>query len=274
MKAFLAILLSGFAAFGQGFGPQSVTQAGFSPLTITNCALWLDAAQVQGTNTQTFAAWPDSSYHSYAGTNNTASQQPSVRSGIINGRDGFRFDGVDDILLLNGGHSMLRQVSGATIFCVAIDLAPTSGDANHVTIGISTGAGVSTSRAVLGTRIASNPVYGIFARRTDADTASSPTLSSVSNAILHQQTGVYDFSGNAAYLRVRGNQSSTTAFSSGGGLSSNTDSIGIGVGGFVQANNRFNGYIAEVLVFNRALGASEIAVIEQYLSRKWGVPFQ
>ncbi len=42
--------------------------------------------------------------------------------------------------------------------------------------------------------------------------------------------------------------------------------------GYSANVGRFNGYVAEMIVFNRVLEASERAGIENYLAKKWGIP--
>lgn len=60
-----------------------------------------------------------------------------------------------------------------------------------------------------------------------------------------------------------------------GGTSFNTDFTGAGtyvLGDDTTGGNRLNGYIAEFLIFDRALSAQDIQDLETYLQTKWGLP--
>jgi len=48
----------------------------------------------------------------------------------------------------------------------------------------------------------------------------------------------------------------------------------INIGGNFDGGSRLTGAIAEIIVFNRALGASEVADVEAYLSQKWKIKLQ
>ena len=106
-------------------------------------------------------------------------------------------------------------------------------------------------------------------RRLDTDSSNNVTSSSnTSNAwVLLGQ--IANFSAGTHTFRINKSQANSAAI--GTGTSSNT------TGGLITAGARsdgaefMQGYIAEVVAYDKTLNSDEISLIENYLTSKWGL---
>ena len=84
--------------------------------------------------------------------------------------------------------------------------------------------------------------------------------------------GIFDYQNGELALRVNGEEQTRTDSFQTAGATSDTDSLNIRIGAdAVLGNPRgfFNGQIAELIVYDRALTDTELADVESYIVDKW-----
>lgn len=227
------------------------------PVGIKGCVAWFDASDVNGDGTNpsngaSVETWKDKSGNGYDATQGTSGARPTYQTNVINSnRPVIRFDGSDDGLR-NG---TMHGTPASTIIAVAKQTAGTNHQRlyaalNDNNIFFGSGNGNFTTfygndagwNYCCGDNIPSSPITDMFR-----------ILSAVSNGV----TDVPYYSGLA---QTRANQNST----------------GIGYTGFGIGNaygaQEFNGDVAELIIYNRALTDSERKAIECYLGNKYNIP--
>lgn len=114
----------------------------------------------------------------------------------------------------------------------------------------------------------SNKVSIDFANAGTNGRISTPNLT---NFLNQNKIITYLKNGANTNIRLNFNETNTSSSATTGTILANLKSPFI-VGKFRNNNAYFfNGYIAEIIIFNRALSESERYSIEQYLSQKWGI---
>lgn len=239
---------------------------GFTPTNLSGCKLWLDASTLTGANASSVTTWADSSGNAYDFTQATSSLKPTLRTNLLNGKNGVRFDGVDDYMGNTTGLSIANNIAGITVFNV---WKLTYGAVNYQTpFCISVGTSATTSRVAMGhTPTGKNHIGG---RRLDADTfASNATTADATNYPVIQ-SGYLDYANAKARLYINGTGTTETTFQTVGNTSA-TNSLGFYIGS--KASTEIDGCdMFETIVYNRKLTDAEIAVVHKYLSKKWGIP--
>ena len=226
--------------------------AEFDPrLDISACVLWLDAADVQGE--APLACWPDKSGQGHDATQADADRQPSSVAGALNGKRVARFDG-DDFLVTPVLHNWSDDW---TLFVVA------SLDGN-----------------------APNTWRGIAGNRFGKGAANWWTLGTKSDGTCYLELGAgkgpnphLTPGGAGAWLYSVARDAPQCALYRNGRLAGTAAVPDVGgktnelrIGRWYGAGQEWDGDIAELLVYGRALGDSERKAVEAYLSAKWGVP--
>lgn len=188
----------------------------------------------------------------------TGTKRPTFTTGALNGLSVASFDN-GDTLSFSSKPTLFAVPNGAnTVFTVS-KRADEPGVADYV-FSLNEGAGNTSGR--LRSFFAGTAGSIAYASRT----ASNNSVNSTGNT-------------NTNYNIIVGRRSSTTqAISVNGGSettnASGEDESGID-GGWVGSNadsdSYLNGNIAEILVYNRSLSASEISQVAIYLADKWGL---
>ena len=242
----------------------------FSPSNIAGLSLWLDAttglfdATSGGnpvtTDASSVARWEDRSGNSRHITQSTLASQPILKTAIQNGKNIIRFDGTNDILRRSG--AFVHAQGAATIFVV-----------------VSANSGASDRLVVEGRTTSTNPLYmpiisanaTLFQVLYRIDSGTIP-LNNVSFGTAFNGTGfklvcALDSGTNFAGFinKVTTNNQNYTR----GTVTLNTFSIG----GWATTTERdfFPGDVAEVVIYNTALGTSDRQSVENYLYSKWGI---
>jgi hypothetical protein len=243
----------------------------FSPSSIAGLSFWLDATTglfdaTSGGNPVTtdgssVARWEDQSGNSRHITQTTVGARPILKTAIQNGKNIIRFDGTDDILRRSG--AFVHAQGAATIFVV-----------------------VSANTAVNNRRLMNE------GRTANTTSLYMPIIST--NATLFQV--LYRLDNNTIPLN---NVSFGTAFNGTGfklvcALDSGTNFAGFinkvttnnqnytrgtvtldtfAIGGWAANVERdfFPGDVAEVVIYNTALGTTDRQSVENYLYSKWGI---
>lgn len=216
--------------------------------------LWLDASDASTVTVVTgVSQWTDKS-----GTGNTVVQatevnQPTYSAAVQNGLNAILFD-TSTWYLVKTSPTGLTSLAAMTVFMV------------------STAAGTGSTRQAVGVWEASNLCWRIakvanqLGRQIEVSAAGSVAVTVNANA------GTQD----VFYVTTATVDPTTTAINHAG-----TDATGstpgtlfasaspLYVGASVGPTALWNGYIGEILVYNRKLSATEISEVQTYLNDKW-----
>jgi hypothetical protein len=224
--------------------------------------LWLKAdVGITKDGSNYVSAWADQSGGGLNATQSTSGIKPVYTASVISGKPVVRFDGSNDYLSF--GPLTVNGLTQMTMVLVSSNRADQSGGSNgdyNVALildetgnwgKVYLGPFQKTVSTRYGTGQASN--FNIYTRPSSIGTGFSTSIS-VKN-------------GTTEYLYVNGTSVGTYT----GKLSTiaNTSSTGwLGRGG---NNTYFNGDVAEVLIYNRALTDPERQSVQAYLSGKYGL---
>lgn len=217
----------------------------FSPIQISNCVLWLDAADstTLTLNGSSVSQWNDKSGNNRNATQSTSSSQPLyVNSGLNN----------LPILNLTGRWMNLPSFTFSNITVVMIYRYNSfSGYADPIMLGNFSFFYVdNSSRIGIGRSLVTDEVL------VNANTF----LSTNTFAIL---IGTVSISGSTtSSLFFNGNVSSSLTNNSSGG------SVFYTLG---RNNGITNGFVSEVIVYDKILNTIERQQVESYLAQKWGI---
>lgn len=222
--------------------------SGFNPKSISGLALWLDGSDsstitLNGSNV---SQWSDKSGNSRNATQGTALNQPTTST--VNGKGAILFDGSSDHLLL--GDLSAAFSTAATAFYVLTQ---------HT--GASAGsyiAAATRNNSGWWRYVGSSSYLGVFRNTRLGATAFNINAASVNGVAVLSSSSTYE-------VYYQGSKIHTAAASYAGG-----DSHIIGAGGDGAGLQYFLGSMCEVLYYNRAMTATEIATVYKYLSKKWG----
>ncbi len=221
----------------------------FNPRQISNCALWLDAADrysltLSGSNV---SQWNDKSGNGFNLSQATAGNQPTYSNGVVN------FLASSSNFMTNSSANGFGAT--ATVFCV-LRFASQSNMR-----GFSIGNG--------NTYIAVDSFNaGAFYNSTSGYYASSNQIVSTTgnrHARMVQRNG-------ASIPRYSINGGTITNMETADSVISSTTHITVGTGGGGFATNFFTtGHIAEIIAYTSYLSDSQIRDLEGYLASKWGI---
>ena len=235
----------------------------FSPDDIAGLSLWLDADDgstltLSGSNV---TQWDDKSSNGYDVSQGTTSRQPTLQTGVLNSKDGVRFDGTDDILFNDSAASI---ASGndvpVTIFTVYKQLSSGSNEYGLV-------FGSSTSvQPLLCLMTTSNNMAA--QQRTDAGTLTN-AYSSTSSLSYRCQTTQLTSSNLVVYNNKTQIQSSSFT-----PAQTTFDTFALGAwrrSGSMNGIAFLNCDICEVLIYDSALSTSDREDVVDYLTDKWAL---
>jgi len=244
--------------------------AAFSPLDISGLQLWLDASQIAGLNDgDAVGTWSDLSGTGNNATQATASKKPTFKTNQINGRPVVRFDGVDDVL--EYANQLFTFTGNASVFVVVKVSAAIAGNFPAI---IADHTGSPTSCTVCpqvypnsGVEFCTDVGYPGGVRANSTNSTGTYYLLTVAwqDWQNHKTNGL---------TKIRVNQAAKTVVSYGANpasFSSGSKFIGSFTGGIYGPIDFFNGDIAELLVYQAYLSASDISQVEQYLSSRYGL---
>lgn len=232
----------------------------FTPTAISNLELWLESDRGITLNGSNVAAWADQSGKGYNLTQATTSSQPLYVTNTLNGNPVIRFDGNNDRLI--GGTNF--PIVGNTPRSFILVYKPNISTPDKISLGWggATGAGnlflpVHTA-SVNGVGFG-NGRYGI-----------SNNLTTFQIMIYQIPTGATQIS---SLQMFRNGVPQTVGLLSGSNQTLNTISTPLEIGNYYLGadNAGFNGDIAAVVAYSKALSTDEKTQIEQYLSTKYGL---
>lgn len=232
---------------------QYAIYSGFNGWSELNClsalpglTLWLDA---QSIGLGAASAWTDKSGNGNNAVQANGANQPVNTANQINGKPALIFDGTNDYLATNaftGGN-----LTTSTIFIVAKRAVSGVGSAGMYLVD---GIDGTNRQAILSADATQYYLqYG-------GDVLTSSTVASV---LPHVHCAVFNGASSNYYVDgvsvISGNAGSNQL-------------AGLTIGARYSTSNFFNGSMAEVITFNRALSNTERLLINQYLDNKWGTP--
>jgi hypothetical protein len=238
-----AVTLSG--AVNADIASGSATAIGFAGIeaylmSTLNTNLWLDAADsttVSATN-NLVSQWSDKSGNNRHLAQSQAANQPTYSNNAIN------FDGGARIL----ERSVQTLPNNASIFLVI------SYNSNNGEQGVLVSQNNTSPRFFIQANSGSLRGYSASYFSAGSYTLNTPEIT--------------NFTVRSASAEMRRNGVVTGTINTAGGTN---DYLGIGSRGTLSSNNRWTGFIREVVVFEGELGESDRQIIEGYLAHKWGL---
>jgi hypothetical protein len=249
---------------------RPLASGAFNPKSIANLGLWLDASNTSSLtfNATTVSEWRDLSGNARHFAQDTGASQPVANTRTQNGRRALDFQGSQFMLGNAASLNVFRNVSGGTAFVVGkIDAASGS----QVFLAVSRNGSNAQARLVIDTDPAALS-WRAGGRRLDADGFGAATVSGSWDTNVNVLTGLLDYGNSDAFLYENGTLlNSNTSFQANGNTS-DTDSDAVHIGASGGGTSSFlDGFIAEIILYQRALSATERQRVERYLGRKWGI---
>lgn len=238
-------------------GKSSQGTSGFSPMSIPDCALWLDAADVRTVTLSgsTVTALADKSGN---GRNGSGSGSVTYSSNAINNLGALSFPGNVNNTWIRGSLTN----TGTTVTCFAVATLTTAATDNSRILSLGTIGSADFNSAASVAAIVRQSGTNLYSYRNGGGTS----LVSVSYNTPFLTGCLYD--GVDKILYVNGTGTSRPSASTG---SFNISSYQIGTSFTEETSFRWGGLIAEVIIYNSALTNVQRQAVEGYLGRKWGV---
>ncbi len=223
---------------------------GFAPTDLAGLQLWLDASQGVTTDGTTpavdgdlVAQWNDQSGNARNATQSSGANKPTFKTNIFTGRPVLRFTGSHYLTTTSFLTSSYN--TALTFFIVA----------NKSTTGLQ--VATSNQGAVWYTGRSNSLVY--------YESALTPSEKRLVGSDLDRSVETFRYNGAQKTLRRNGAGGSVAA----------TGNLGLNgaltIGRLSSGGFRYNGDIAEIILFQRALTDPEVAAVEQYLREKYGI---
>lgn len=221
--------------------------AAWTPASIAGLKLWLDASQITGLNDgDAVATWSDLSGNGNSVAQGTASKRPTYQTAEINGLPVVRTDGVDDLLFCT---SSIVAAQPLTLFVVCRENA----NSYYLLDG-----GPSGSDRVALADFLRGGNFGMFAGTATVEAAQTKPIPLTLWRVLANGASSSLFKNSVSF--VTGNPG-TQALSAGITLGARFDPLGAFYGNYD---------FCEVLVYDTALSAGNLSLVETYLRAKWG----
>jgi len=265
-------ITDGLVFFTDGTQGYAGDDAIKTPEDIPNCCLWLDASDtssfsLSGSNV---TQWNDKSGNGNHATNTTDYPQYSS-SYTVNGKNAINFIATSDTAgdMLKGsfttsGTNQPGQNGGYTRFVVYKQHNFVSTEADSI-FEMAQGSYLSGSYGSRNLIAAEGSAYNQDRLRFyNQGTQIYVNLRAENNIVLMSEV----LNSSTGYLQAfvngyRWGNSSTTNYTF-------TDYV---IGNDMTSGDFFNGYICEIIIFNRALSDQERLQVDFYLARKWVRPF-
>lgn len=235
-------------------------QSSWDPSSISGLNLWLDASdsstllQSSGGSAAALDGDPVGQWRDKSSLGNHAGQtdgtkKPNLKTGIQNGKNVIRFDGVNDFL--NGNLTSISTSSFSSFMVyrkssTAEQVSLSSGNGLLQYLAINGGASDGYSSG-------DDYIY------TNANRGLKILNNQTSNFVLMEQIG----------------GSTVSVFKNSSASSSNTvtsySASNFYISSYIGSSYFFGGDFAEILIYNQNLSASDRQLIESYLNSKWSI---
>lgn len=230
---------------------NSMIGAGFSPVSVGNCVLWLHAGSLTLADNDPVATWKDSSGTGNDATQGTSGKQPTYKASV-NGKPVVRFDGSAPPNADGLRFSGIALGTAHTVFWVL----------NYTDVSVSRPLfGAATSPGIFGYRENTGPKWQISVSGSAVEVDFNMSVSTWYVAEIYR-------SGTSVEFFVNGTQVGTTQ------TLGNNNTITLDVFGWTYGNDdssRFYGDLAETLIYTAALSTTNRQRIRRYLGAKYGI---
>jgi len=264
-----------------GAGP-----AGFDPLDLSGCYFWFRADQISGpSNGDNITSSHTVSNEGASGAfvhSSTASEQPTYTASAINSQPAITFDGATEYIELDSSASWgelfdvteLESDYTVMIVCRPHDVSDNSqrifGMYNSTNFG--GGTQLSSVNNVLWMGIKNNSKFSICGKHSGTDEVQA--AAAISDNEAHIFTAVYDHSETKMFLFQDGHLSASDSSWAGGERHAAQVRLGCvataGRGSTTYAD-KFDGDIAEILIYDRKFSERNLTKLHHYLGRKYGI---
>jgi hypothetical protein len=236
------------------------TASGFNPASIAGLANWWDANDAA---TLTFNSGAVETWTSKAGLKNAASQSTANNrptTTTVNGKTALSFDGSNDGLNFTG-----TSRTDETWIIAAAQTADQSGQRQIISDG-GLGTGISATKA-------SVKLFEVaFGGFTEGTNRLRVEYASPSSTLMGP--GVFTCVRSAAaggFVFIDGTQRTGAVSPFASSFSTSGADTMARIGYYSSSLFQWQGWIGEILLYDRALSASERQKVERYLGKKWGI---
>ena len=250
------------------------------PTDVAGNVVWLDGQDPDGdgvpggTLLGGGSRWTDKSTSGLAdAVQNAPGRRPSLVPAGLNGMSVLRFDGNDYMDLESASFGMLNGVDGATLMAVVATDVTTPQRLFMVatTESQKTRAGINLFDG-FGTSLGGSGEFGAAGRRLDSDGFQRIEGGDVVLGEFELFAAVFDYAAGELSLYVDGQLVTQVANFQSPGSTSATDSINIRIGAdanLSMLHGIFDGDLAELVAYDRALPGADRAAVEEWMSAKW-----
>lgn len=238
---------------------------GFSPKNISNLAAWYDISSTTDSSKVTTVAGAISALIDLSGNGKNAIQdsvnnRPSAVTAAYNGLDVARFSNVSPVDFLTASNVSFSL----TPYTVFFAIAHTTSTGLHTFFA----DGATASSLACPGLLVNGGFYGTISVGIGINNSS---LTRTANAMqVFTATGAGTSGTTFAAASLRRNRGSNGTANSLVNVRTDCNRFFIGAGA-AGADGPFVGDIGEILVYQKQLTAAEIASVEEYLAKKWGV---
>lgn len=249
--ALLAVCSFAQGGYGPGPGTSHTVAAGFNCTDVAGCWFWGKANSLALSNSDPVGTWADQSGNSNDLTQSTSGSKPLYKTNVLNSLPVVRFDGIDDNMTSPLSNGSPCQLNGANVNCTMFIVVKATGstpedliDAGTLNQSVLQHSGASSVLAYAGGVLSASATPGDF-------------------TVYYVVWGAGD---PGSVLGVNGVETTGNA---GGANLYNTGGVTVGSGGggsFPAACD-----IAEVIIYNTALGTTDRGTVYTYLKTKYGL---
>jgi hypothetical protein len=244
---------------------STVVPAKSRPWVLPNCTLWIDVSQMNALNNTPIHVLPDLSGNESHGVQATRIKEGLFKTNILNGLPGILMDAIDDYFYLDKVLPVASECSVFGVFTV-VDHAPTS---RPMLWGFTDpGAAPYVNQCFYGPPSAVNAPDINVTTMVGWDGSAKESLLNV------VPIGSHVFGSTekeSDFIKVYFDNNIGTGTAMGASFTSPYSGKGV-IGSNMDGLSRWmNGYIHELIVWNRVLTTDEIAIVNSYLTAKWGI---
>ena len=231
-------------------GAHNWESVGGVPIILSGLQLWLDA-NASSTITESsgkVSQWGDKSGKGNNALQGTGADQPTFTTNHINGKSVLTFNGIVEEMDLT---SDLALTGEFTIFLVANN------------------EDTASTRVIFGHDTDNNKIATLNPTKAFVRIMAATAGDSSQDYLAENATGIQIIQRNSSdKIDMAFNGAAFTRLFSDVAQSGTSSWNRIGVG---EGTSSWKGDIAEIIIYNRALAASEITVVNRYLAPKWGI---
>ncbi len=233
-----------------------------TPLIVPGCFIWLDAADPAGNggrpaNGSSLINWVDKSGRGNTFTQGTGALQPIFELNQQATLPAVRFSGFR-MTCANSTANQFASNQNISVFAVVKNTNPTEAQDNFI---IAKGFFPSGGWGAYSEQ--STGKYSFVASNVAQYTSTANAFGSSTFEVF---SALFDSAGTTTFYK---NGANSNPISGSAGSNSNTQQLTLGTDGNLVRN--WPGSIAELIVYNVNVGATNAATINSYLRNKWGI---